>query len=123
MDAENYKIVHFIDLNNCVSCAAPLLVSDGYADILTRNCSYIVPNYNLPNNNEMLARHLTEKIVKNSTLLSSQDLYYYYKQKYMPGEDSFILIFNETDSLLFRTLITREGIAEINEIMRMVRAK
>ncbi len=117
--SESVRIVHFIDLKNCISCGTSWSVPESYIPFLDLNCSYIVPNYKLPNNEELLSMHLTKDIVNQSSILSNPDLYKSFQEKYYPEGGSFVLVFNNLDSLLIMTSIERYGINNIEMIMNL----
>lgn len=117
--SEGVRIVHFIDLKNCISCGTSWSVPDSYIPFLDLNCSYIVPSYKLPNNEELLSMHLTKDIVNQSSILSNPDLYKSFQEKYYPEGGSFVLVFDNLDSLLFMTSIERYGINNIEMIINL----
>ena len=109
-------IIHLISLQGCYACGSALNVPAEYGELLARNCSYVIANHSVPGYERVLKGHLPERILQQSDVSAQPDLYNKLKKTYMPDASSFILIF-ENDSLVFQTVIDREGIRVVYDLL------
>jgi len=114
---DNKKIAYVISLKACISCGVPLNIPGDFILKTANYCNYIIIEHAIKNNKIILKNHLPDIIVDRSEIIADKNLYYEAKNKYMPESDSFILLFDYKDSLLFKTAITRTGISDINAFL------
>lgn len=120
-EPEGFKIIHAVSMSSCISCGGPLRIPETYIGFLKNHCSIIIADHPIPNYQKILEMHLTSAIVKNSIIYQNPEDYQYFKKKYASKSSSFILVFDYTHNLIFKSEINRSGIAQVDSLLRVLK--
>jgi hypothetical protein len=118
-----YKIIHCISLKNCYSCGSSLFLPDEYFEILESNCSFVIANLEIPKFNTLLKTHLPEPLLTNSTIIANNELYMHLKELTNAPTDSFVVVLNNNDSVVFQGNIDRNYIVNIEMLIHKLKNK